>query len=65
MSAQINPNLGLKQIEQIWLIAPEAALAEEWENNGCCAKSLQPLQPVERPSSASAYLQEWQLEQCT
>ncbi len=54
----------LKQIEQVWVIAPEAALAQEWENNGCCAESLRPLQSIERPSPASDYLQDWQLEQC-
>ncbi len=38
MLAQIN----LKQAEQVWVVAVDAALAEEWQNNGCCAESLQP-----------------------
>ncbi len=55
----------LMQIEQVWVIAPDAALAEAWENNGCCAESLQPIQPVEERHPVSAYLNEWQPEQCT
>ncbi len=38
MLAQIN----LKQAEHVWIVAEDAALAEEWQNNGCCAESLQP-----------------------
>ncbi len=56
--------LELEQIEQVWMVAPEAALAEEWENNGCCAESLQPIQPVEEQRSMSVQPEEWWPEQC-